>query len=156
MPGLKVYKDCLSLYHLEDILNRPFPGPPPRQPIHSLTFVLSSLSIFQSFKMPSLASLTALVAAFGLVTASPVALEKRKTFTLNQVAKNTYVKNGAASIAKTYEKFGKSVPANILAAAAQQGTVAANPEDEDVSYLCPVTVGTTTMDLDFDTGSADL
>jgi hypothetical protein len=33
----------------------------------------------------------------------------------------------------------------------------ANPSDEyDSSYLSPVTIGSTTVNLDFDTGSADL
>jgi len=107
--------------------------------------------------MPSLAYLTALVAAIGLVQASPVALEKRKAFTVTQVEKGKFIRNGAASVAKTYEKYGKPVPANVAAAAAAQGSVTAAPSDEyDSSYLCPVDVGGTTMELDFDTGSADL
>ncbi|KAF2492385.1 Asp-domain-containing protein [Lophium mytilinum] len=107
--------------------------------------------------MPSFASLTALVAAVGLVAASPVSLEKRKAFTVEQVEKGKFIRNGAASVASTYLKYGKAVPANIAAAAAAQGSVAASPSDEyDSSYLCPVDVGGTTMELDFDTGSADL
>lgn len=42
------------------------------------------------------------------------------------------------------------------AKAAQKGSVAASPEAYDQSYLCPVTVGNQTLNLDFDTGSADL
>jgi hypothetical protein len=40
--------------------------------------------------------------------------------------------------------------------ATQTGSVVTNPEAFDVRYLCPVSVGGTTMFLDFDTGSADL
>ncbi|KAF2816068.1 aspartic protease PEP1 [Mytilinidion resinicola] len=107
--------------------------------------------------MPSFASLTALVAVAGLVAASPVSLEKRKAFTVEQVEKGKFVRNGAASVASTYLKYGKPVPANVAAAAAAQGSVTASPSDDyDSSYLCPVDVGGTTMELDFDTGSADL
>ena len=41
--------------------------------------------------------------------------------------------------------------------AASTGSEPANPSDEyDSSYLGPVTIGSTTVNLDFDTGSADL
>jgi hypothetical protein len=44
-----------------------------------------------------------------------------------------------------------------VTAAANTGSDPANPSDEyDSSYLSPVTIGTTTVNLDFDTGSADL
>jgi hypothetical protein len=66
---------------------------------------------------------------------------------------------------KTLRKYGKPVPQSLLDAAANtaefhiesQGTVPANPSDEyDSSYLSPVSVGGKTLNLDFDTGSADL
>jgi aspergillopepsin I len=63
---------------------------------------------------------------------------------------------------KTYNKYAKvgasPPPAVVKAAAAatQSGSVSANPEAYDQSYLCPVTVGGRTLNLDFDTGSADL
>jgi len=108
--------------------------------------------------MPSLVSLTALVAALALVQATPITLEKRKAFTVSQVEKpSKFIKSGAVSVAKTFLKYGKPVPANVAAAAAAQGSVEAAPSDEyDSSYLSPVTVGSTVMELDFDTGSADL
>ena len=110
--------------------------------------------------MPSFATLTAALALTATVIAGPV--ERRKAFTVDQVHKKTFAKNGAASVAKTFRKFGKAVPENIVAAAAAgpSGTVAAGPSDAyDSSYLSPVTIGTTnptTVELDFDTGSADL
>ncbi|KAF2466381.1 Asp-domain-containing protein [Lindgomyces ingoldianus] len=109
--------------------------------------------------MPSLASLTAIIALLGLVAASPVDIQKRKTFTVSQVERKQFIKNGAAQTAKTFRKFGVKVPAHILAAAAAgpNGTVAAVPSDAyDSLYLSPVDVGGTTLHLDFDTGSADL
>jgi aspergillopepsin I len=69
-------------------------------------------------------------------------------------------------VAKTFRKYGKAVPANILAAAENNDVVTvqddtgsdpAVPSDQyDSSYLSPVTVGSNTLHLDFDTGSADL
>jgi hypothetical protein len=69
-------------------------------------------------------------------------------------------------VAKTLRKYNKAVPANILAAAenneavsaqADTGSDPAVPSDQyDSSYLSPVTVGSNTLHLDFDTGSADL
>ena len=60
-------------------------------------------------------------------------------------------------MAKTYKKFGKTVPEDVAAAAAAtSGTVVATPEQYDTEYLAPVTIGTQSFNLDFDTGSADL
>ena len=110
--------------------------------------------------MPSLFSMTALLAFLGAVQASPIdLLEKRKTFSVVQVEKGKYYKNGAIAIAKTFQKYNKEVPAVVAAAAAAAATgeVSATPDDAyDSEYLCPVSVGGTTMELNFDTGSADL
>ena len=57
----------------------------------------------------------------------------------------------------TYMKYGKAPPADVArAAAVSPGTVPANPEQFDSSYLCPVSIGGQTLNLDFDTGSSDL
>ncbi|KKY15842.1 putative aspartic endopeptidase pep1 [Diplodia seriata] len=112
--------------------------------------------------MPSIWSVTALAALCSTTLASPVArasLQKRDSFTFNQVLKGTYKKNGPAQVARVYNKYKGTAPADVqsAAAAATTGTVAATPEDEyDSLYLCPVTVGGTELQLDFDTGSADL
>jgi hypothetical protein len=67
---------------------------------------------------------------------------------------------------KTLQKYGKVVPQSLQAAAdnnaavqadANTGSDPAVPSDAyDSSYLSPVTVGSNTLHLDFDTGSADL
>jgi hypothetical protein len=70
-------------------------------------------------------------------------------FTVQQVAGPQVLKNGPMEIKKTYAKFNATMPpsiatnVNVAVAALQSGTVAANPEQYDQSYLCPVTVGTT-------------
>ncbi|KAF7976238.1 hypothetical protein HWV62_7272 [Athelia sp. TMB] len=98
-----------------------------------------------------LASATLLSAA----VASPV--EKRGTsFSVTQVANPKFKANGTLAYAKAYKKFGKTLPAE-LAAAASSGSVTSTPSDSyDSEYLCPVSIGGQTLNLDFDTGSADL
>ena len=55
--------------------------------------------------------MTALLAFLGAVQASPVdLLGKRKTFSVVQVEKGKYYKNGAIAIAKTFQKYNKEVP----------------------------------------------
>ncbi|KAF4308456.1 putative aspartic endopeptidase pep1 protein [Botryosphaeria dothidea] len=106
--------------------------------------------------MPSFKSTAALAAMLGLAAASPI--EKRGTFSLKQVQKGTYYKNGPAQLLKTFNKYGKVAPSQVVAAAASQtGSAAAEPGDEyDSLYLTPVTVGDKELELDVDTGSADL
>lgn len=86
----------------------------------------------------------------------------KKTFTVNQVvAGHAFKAAPALAMLNTYAKFGKAkkAPKKVKSAAkeAQQtGTVVANPEAYDLAYLCPVTIGGQTLNLDFDTGSSDL
>jgi hypothetical protein len=120
--------------------------------------------------MPSFASITAALALTATVVAGPV--ERRKGFSVEQVHRKIFAKNGPASMVKTLRKYGKPVPANLLKAAelgpndevfttlAANGSDPAVPGDAyDSLYLSPVTIGTTnptTVNLDFDTGSGDL
>lgn len=80
---------------------------------------------------------------------------------IKQVAHGTVAKIGPIDMLKTYEKYAKvgaKAPTAVKAAAAavQSGTVVADPQAYDISYLSPVSVGGQTLMLDFDTGSADL
>ncbi|KAK5111480.1 hypothetical protein LTR62_004932 [Meristemomyces frigidus] len=103
----------------------------------------------------------ALVAAATLSMAVPV-VDRRSTFVIEQVAAGQVVKSGPIEAMKVYNKYAKvgavapSAVVDAAAAAQQSGSVAANPEQFDESYLCPVSVGGQTLNLDFDTGSADL
>lgn len=97
-------------------------------------------------------------ALISLVAAVPVELERRgAAFRLDQTVQKPFILSGPSAMARTYAKFGKAIPAVIAAAAANNdGTVTATPEEYDAEYLCPVSVGGTTLNLDFDTGSSDL
>jgi len=111
--------------------------------------------------MHSFLTSAALVASATLSMAAPAELVGRSTFQVKQVATGKTYLNGPLAMLKTYNKYAKvgaQAPTEVLAAAAaaQSGQVTATPEQYDESYLCPVTVGGTTLNLDFDTGSADL
>ena len=95
-------------------------------------------------------------AVISLVAAVPV--EKRgASFRLDQTVRKPFLLSGPSAVAKTYAKYGQPVPDVIAAAAANNdGTVAADPEQYDSEYLCPVSIGGQTLNLDFDTGSSDL
>ena len=104
-------------------------------------------------------------ALLSIAAASPAeyesTVEKRgKTFSISQVVKNPgKIMSGPAAVLSVYGKYGGKAPADVLAAAAaNEGTVTASPEEYDSEYLCPVTIGTpgVTLNLDFDTGSSDL
>lgn len=103
----------------------------------------------------------AFLASATLALAAPAKLMGRSTFSIGQVESGKVFKNGAVQRMKAYNKYahvGAVAPSHVAAAAAaaQSGSVDANPEQYDSSYLCPVTVGSQTLNLDFDTGSADL
>jgi aspergillopepsin I len=90
--------------------------------------------------------------------AAPATPQFPSTFTVNQVARHVGNKtvNIPASYARTLQKFKATVPERV-AAAAISGTVVATPSDSsDDEYDSPVTVGSSTLALDFDTGSSDL
>lgn len=111
--------------------------------------------------MPSLFStVTAAVALSGIVAATPIELSKPKQhFTLDQVERTQFLRNGALSKVKTFRKYGAKVPDALLRAAlaGPSGSAPAVPGDQyDSLYLTPVTIGNTTLQLDADTGSADL
>lgn len=102
----------------------------------------------------------ALLAGLSAVSAVPTAQPRRRGFTLNQLIKPTTqglsrTVNLPGMYAGVYTKFGANVPTDIKSAA-DNGTAVAKPEDNDKEYLTPVKIGDTTLNLDIDTGSADL
>lgn len=108
--------------------------------------------------MPSLTSLLAAGTLSSLALAMPLARSAAPVKGFS-VAQSVPVppKSGPAYLRDAYRKYNKPVPAHVEAAAeAGQGSVTATPEQYDTEYLCPVTIGGQTLNLDFDTGSADL
>lgn len=137
-------------------------------PTWALIFFFTYFSIFLGlvpellihfFKMLVLEAIT-LLAGLSTVSAVPMAQPRRRGFTLNQLIKPTTkglarTANLPGIYAGVYTKFGASVPAD-LKSAADNGTAVAKPEEDDKEYLTPVKIGDTTLNLDIDTGSADL
>ena len=101
---------------------------------------------------------SALISLTSAVPADYSPVEKRGVaFRVDQTVAKTKILSGPASMAKVYGKFGKEAPADVQSAAANNdGTVTASPEQYDSEYLCPVSIGGQTLNLDFDTGSSDL
>ncbi|KAF4982000.1 hypothetical protein FDECE_17593 [Fusarium decemcellulare] len=108
-------------------------------------------------------------------TASPSA-SGEKQFSVHQVKNPNFVENGPQAIARAYSKYGVTMPealAEVISknkkqhskrsggnedAGRSQGTVVTTPEPGDYEWLTPVQIGTPgqTLNLNFDTGSADL
>lgn len=117
-----------------------------------------------------LISLSALVLA--LPTNDPsstsASATARQGFSIPRIVTGrTKLKNGAAEMMKTYLKYTKTVPNNVMVAASnvssgvgsiQSGSVTANPDMYNEEYASPVQIGTPpqTLMMDFDTGSSDL
>jgi aspergillopepsin I len=107
--------------------------------------------------MHSSTVLLAVSALAGSALAKPIPAPQAETksrYTINQSVPKPY-QAGPVALANAFLKYNQEVPENIAAAAAD-GSVAATPEQYDAEYLCPVTIGGQTLNLDFDTGSADL
>lgn len=100
----------------------------------------------------------AVAAISGLAAATPIEVRNTNAaFSVPQSVPKPFVKSGPAALASLYGKYGKEAPADVKAAAANNdGTVTSSPESYDEEYLCPVSVGGQTLNLDFDTGSSDL
>jgi len=82
-------------------------------------------------------------------------------FSVTQVAGVGQPLRGARAIAHAHLKHGRDVPTEVARAAAkaqQSGSAAATPDQSNSMWLTPVTIGTpgVTLQLQFDTGSADL
>ena len=107
--------------------------------------------------MPAYKSIIAASALASLAVAKPIpqAPATHVGFTVNQSVQKPF-QPGPVKLAQAIAKFKGTVPEDVVAAASGQGSVTATPEQYDAEYLCPVTIGGQTLNLDFDTGSADL
>ncbi|KKK15635.1 hypothetical protein P175DRAFT_0466299 [Aspergillus ochraceoroseus IBT 24754] len=95
----------------------------------------------------------ALVLCSALAAAAPT--NPGAAFTMEQVAIPKRARSGAQEYARALAKYKATVPASV-AAAAESGTATNNPSSGDEEYVVQVTVGGSKLNLDFDTGSADL
>lgn len=103
--------------------------------------------------MPSFISTLATLALVSFASATPIRRTKQ-AFTIHEDVAKPFTP-GPVLMWKAYQKFGVACPPDVKAAAAD-GSVTATPQQYDSEYLCPVTIGGQTLNLDFDTGSADL
>ncbi len=158
--------------YISQVMSRPKVSPSPvikhRIPTHLPSCFFLVFLLFFHLPAPSLhqssinmltctKSAAAVAAIAGLAMATPVKIDKRKTFSVSEVAVPKKAVHPAHHLAKAYAKYHKAVPANIQKAAdGETGSVAANPTSGDEEYLVQVTVGQDTLNLDFDTGSSDL
>jgi hypothetical protein len=114
------------------------------------------------------AGLAAVVAA---VPTTNMPGHRKAGFSVPQVRANNYVRHGPSAMAKTLLKFGQTVPDDLAAtikawkisrrellAKRTNGSAVTTPEQSDIEYLTPVSIGTPaqTLNLDFDSGSSDL
>ena len=111
--------------------------------------------------MAILSKIITVVAGLSAVSSAAPTQQSRpsvKSFSVNQKAVARDPSKGfnfAAHYANTLTKYGGKVSPS-LAAAASKGSVNTNPEPQDEEYLTEVNVGGTNLNLDIDTGSADL
>jgi aspergillopepsin I len=94
-------------------------------------------------------------------------VDRPGTISLKQVRNPNFVRNGPIQLAKIYHKYRSPLPDDLRAAVERirnelhkrgNGSAETKPEENDVEYLTPVSIGTPpqVLNLDFDTGSSDL
>ncbi|KAL1965680.1 hypothetical protein VTN77DRAFT_5180 [Rasamsonia byssochlamydoides] len=105
--------------------------------------------------MVSFSKVSAALAGFSAVAMAAPTTKAGTSFSVTQVPRPASGKNIPALYAKTLTKYGATVPDSVKAAA-ENGSVITSPTANDAEYIATVTVGTSTLHLDFDTGSADL
>lgn len=123
----------------------------------------------------SLVTLLTIILYLGITSAAPSELERR-SFKVHQKRHDSATsRSGAAAMDRAYRKFGfplpGATPANRLSRRRiRNGTidggeelrkspavskVGASAQEADAEFLSPITIGAQTVNLDFDTGSAD-
>ncbi|KAI0477526.1 secreted aspartic proteinase precursor [Xylariaceae sp. FL0804] len=120
--------------------------------------------------MPSFTQACLVAMALSTGLAAPVE-EQKGHFSVKQVRNRNYKKpSGAHAMAKAFRKYGAPYPDYLSKAlnttyattkpkrATTQGSAVNTPEEYDSEYLTPVSIGTPAqkLNMDFDTGSADL
>jgi aspergillopepsin I len=96
---------------------------------------------------------------------APTTERATSSFSLPAVHNTASTRNGTAAMLKAYRKFGLTPTQQFSQSFMEQlhrskkrqdSTVTATPDSNDVEYVVPVTIGGENLNLDVDTGSADL
>lgn len=114
--------------------------------------------------MVAASKLALFISAAASVAAAPIVEDRSATSFSVPAIHNGATRNGTLALLKAYAKYGltPSHPDNILntllgnLVKRQDGSVPAKPDSANVEYICEVSIGGQTLNLDFDTGSADL
>lgn len=79
-------------------------------------------------------------------------------FNVKAIPNPTYKPNGKRALHKVLSKYNLDIPQGLRDIVRRgDGTVEAKPGQYDIQYVCPVTIGgSQKLNLNFDTGSADL
>lgn len=114
----------------------------------------------------SASTLVLAAAVAGIANATPTPPRtKVGTFSVPQVRNPGFKAHGPAQLARTYLKYGAKLPDGLARIMADfnvfrrdSGSAKATPEQYDIQYLTPVSIGTPPqqLNLDFDSGSSDL
>ncbi|KAL4782220.1 aspartic protease pep1 [Aspergillus varians] len=99
---------------------------------------------------------TAVVGLSAVASAVPT-IPPRQSFTLDQLLNPNSGRgiNLPRMYGRALAKYGVTVPTQVRDAETH-GSAVTTPEEYDIEYLTPVNIGGTVLNLDFDTGSADL
>ncbi|KAI5856211.1 endothiapepsin [Durotheca rogersii] len=106
----------------------------------------------------------AVVSGMAMATPAPPR-PKIGTFSVPQVRNPGFRAHGPAQLARAYLKYGAKLPDGLARIVADlkvfrrdSGSATATPEQYDIQYLTPVSIGTPPqeLNLDFDSGSSDL
>ncbi|KAI1767114.1 secreted aspartic proteinase precursor [Hypoxylon sp. FL1150] len=114
----------------------------------------------------SASTLVIAAAVAGIASATPTPPNpKVGSFSVPQVRNPGFKRHGPTQLARTYIKYGVQLPDNLARIMADlkvfrrdSGSATATPEQYDIQYLTPVSIGTPPqqLNLDFDSGSSDL
>lgn len=108
-----------------------------------------------------LSTITVLALAVAAQAAPSASIFGNKQFSVPAVHNANFHRNGTLAMLKAYAKHHliptKEMPSAFLneLQRRQDGSAPASPSD-GVEYLVPVSIGGETLNLDFDSGSADL
>ena len=131
-------------------------------PFHRLLLLLqSSVAICKMLSTISVLALAIAAQAAAVPVSAPAGSFGSSRFSVPAVHNANFQRNGTAALLKAYAKYNlkptKQMPAAFMSALKkrQDGSATAAPSD-GVEYLVTTSVGGQSLNLDFDTGRADL